>query len=154
MYDNHTIKPCDACHARVIFIAHSWNKSVPMLVYVRTHSRAQQQSALNSPAKAASRRRRLELVMTNCRLFPDARIRQFSDRSHFRPLELATVNIQNKYQSASVRPAELGDSDAILRVMEAATREHQPLMPPEVYDLYFRSLRDLVTGHLYRRHRQ
>jgi ribosomal protein S18 acetylase RimI-like enzyme len=46
----------------------------------------------------------------------------------------------------TVRPAEAGDKDAVLAVIAAANAEYRPLIPADLYDEYFWSLRDLITA--------
>src|SRR5262245_16135565 len=46
----------------------------------------------------------------------------------------------------TVRPAEAGDREAIIAVIAAANAEYRPLVPADLYDEYFCSLRDLLTG--------
>jgi ribosomal protein S18 acetylase RimI-like enzyme len=46
----------------------------------------------------------------------------------------------------AVRPAESGDKEAILAVIAAANAEYRPLIPANLYDEYFCSLRDLITA--------
>jgi predicted N-acetyltransferase YhbS len=45
----------------------------------------------------------------------------------------------------TVRPAEAADHDAILAVIAAANSEYRPLIPANIYDDYFGSLRELFT---------
>lgn len=45
-----------------------------------------------------------------------------------------------------MRPAEAADKEAILAVIAAANAEYRPLIPANIYDEYFRSLRGLITA--------
>jgi GNAT superfamily N-acetyltransferase len=45
----------------------------------------------------------------------------------------------------SIRVAEPDDRNAVLTVIAAANAEYQPLVPPEIFDLYLRDLHDLVV---------
>ncbi len=46
----------------------------------------------------------------------------------------------------TVRPAEAADKEAILAVIAAANTEYRPLISAEIYEEYFRSLRELITS--------
>jgi ribosomal protein S18 acetylase RimI-like enzyme len=61
-------------------------------------------------------------------------------------MQLNVLRSQSSRAPLTVRPAEPADHEAILAVMAAANTEYRPLISAEIYDEYFRGLRDLITA--------
>jgi predicted N-acetyltransferase YhbS len=60
-------------------------------------------------------------------------------------MDAISIHSRSERPPLSVRPAETTDMDAVLAVMETANAEYRGVVAAEIYDLYIRTLCDLVT---------
>src|SRR5262245_32690106 len=61
-------------------------------------------------------------------------------------MSAVSIHSRNERPPLTVRTAEPAERDAVLAIMEAANAEHRSLVQAEIFDLYLRNLRDLVTA--------